>query len=131
MANIKKARRNTTPIEHPPRLLDVVHMNIGHGDCVSVGGARYCVLLVDRTSRNARLNGLKSLNHEELIHVMQQFHVDAGPLPDRLYTDFEKRDKTEQFLLEIACKVRAAPGGRQNQNGLVERAWQSIVNMAW
>ena len=76
---------------------------------------------------------MKSLTHESLTRVFTQFRNDAGALPKRLYTDFDDKiisGPTAQFLGENHCDVRAAPGGRQNQNGLVERAWQTIVAMA-
>ena len=59
--------------------------------------------------------------------------MDAGALPCRLYTDFDNKliaGNTAQWLKENNCRVRAAPGGRQNQNGLVERAWSTITSMA-
>jgi hypothetical protein len=37
---------------------------------------------------------------------------------------------TGSFLKEHNVLLRGAPNGRQNQNGLVERAWQMITNMA-
>ena len=52
VANIKKARSNKVPVECPPHFLEVVHCDIGFGDCKSVGnGALYCVVLVDRSTR--------------------------------------------------------------------------------
>jgi len=50
VANIKISRRNKEPIPRPPNYLDVVHMDIGYGDCKSVGGSRYVLLLVDRAT---------------------------------------------------------------------------------
>jgi hypothetical protein len=44
VANMKKSRHNKTPITHPTRFLDTVHMDIGYGDCTAVGGAKYCFI---------------------------------------------------------------------------------------
>jgi hypothetical protein len=54
-------------------------------------------------------------------------------LPHRLYTDFDNKriaGPTEQFLCENGCKICASPNSHQDKNGLVERAWQTIVYMA-
>ena len=133
VANIKKSRRNTSPIPRPPAFLDVVHCDIAYGDCKAIGGARFCLILVDRATRYCWIYALKSLCHTNIIKVFQQFQVDAGSLPHRLYTDFDSKlvaGPTGQFLLEHGCKVRASPSGRQDKNGLVERAWQTAVGMA-
>jgi len=41
VANIKQSCRNTLPIPRPNAYLDVVHCNIGYGDCKAIGGARF------------------------------------------------------------------------------------------
>lgn len=51
VANLKKSRANKTPVPRPKHFLARVHMDIGYGDCVAVGGSKYCVLLVDRATR--------------------------------------------------------------------------------
>ena len=133
VANIKKSQCNTSPIPRPPGFLDVVHCDIGYGDCKAIGGARFCFILVDHATRYCWIYALKSLCHTNIIKVFQQFQVDAGLLPHRLYTDFDSKliaGPTEQFLLEHGCKVRASPSNRQDKNGLVECAWQTAVAMA-
>jgi len=133
VANIKKSRRNKVPIARPPHFLSRVHMDIGYGDCRAVGGVRYCDLFVDRATREMFIYGLKTLTHNSLIAAFQQFRTDAGDLPKVLITDFDSKifgGATGKWLEENKCSVRAAPPRRQNQNGLVERAWETITNMA-
>lgn len=133
VANIKKSRRNKTPIKRPSKFLSRVHMDIGYGDCKAVGGVRYCAVLVDRATRQIFLYGLKSLTHKALTGVFQQFRLDAGGLPKVLITDFDSKifgGATGQWLKEHHCDVRAAPPKHQNQNGLVERSWATICGMA-
>jgi hypothetical protein len=133
VTNIKKSRCNTKPIPRPPSFLDVVHCDIGYGDCKAVGGARFCFMLVDRATHYCWIYALKSLCHENIKKVFQQFQVDAGSLPHRLYTDFDSKliaGPTEQYLLEHGCKVCASPNNWQDKNGLVECAWQTAVAMA-
>jgi len=133
VANIKKARRNTTPIDRPSNLLEVVHCYIGYGDTKAVGnGASHCLVLVDRTTRYTWIYPLKSLHHEALKAAISAWSVDAGGFPQRLYTDFDPKiieGPTAAFLRDNKVSVRAAPSGRQNQNGLVERTWETIINM--
>ncbi len=73
VANLKKSRGNKIPIPCPQHFLDHVHMDIGYGDCQAVGGSKYCVLLVDRSTRYNWIYGLKNLSHESLTAVLQQF----------------------------------------------------------
>ena len=52
MATMPATKRNTTPLDKPNTLGSIVHMDIGYGDCISLGGFRYTLLFVDReTSR--------------------------------------------------------------------------------
>ena len=60
VANLKKSRANKTPVPRPKHFLSRVHMDIGYGDCVAVGGSKYCVLLVDRATRYTWIYGLKN-----------------------------------------------------------------------
>ena len=98
-----------------------------------IGGVHFCLLLVDRATCYCWIYALKSLCHENITRAFQQFCVDAGSLPHRLYTDFDNKliaGPTEQFLCENGCKICASPNSRQDKNGLVERAWQTFVYMA-
>jgi transposase InsO family protein len=113
--------------------LDVVHVDIGYGDCKAIGGAKYCAMLVDKATRYVWVYALQSLTHESITKIFSDFRNDAGALPKRVYTDFDSKiiaGPTEQWLASNHCTVRAAPGGRQHQNGLVERAWQTATCMA-
>jgi hypothetical protein len=72
-----------------------------------------------------------------IIAALERFHADAGGLPQKIYTDFDPKliaGDTEKWLLtkipNAPCRIQAAPSGRQNQNGLVECAWQTTVAMA-
>ena len=65
---------------------------------------------------------------------MEQFIVDCGNrAPKRILTDFDTKimgGATLELLRKRGCAVAASPANRQHQNGLVERAWRSIVRMA-
>jgi hypothetical protein len=134
VANIKKARSNKQPIDRPSNFLEVVHCNTGYGDTKSVGNdASHCIILVDRATRYTWVYPLRSLHHESIKSALSQWKLDAGKFPNRLYTDFDQKilgSPTGMFLKDNGVILRGAPTGRQNQNGLVERAWQTLTNMA-
>jgi hypothetical protein len=120
-------------VDRPKDFMKVVHCDIGYGDTKAVGnGARYCMIFVDRVTRYNWIYPLKSLTHTSLKAVLSAWSVDAGQFPKRLYTDFDCKlleGPTAAYLRENKVILRGSPGGRQNQNGLVEQAWQSITGM--
>jgi hypothetical protein len=61
------------------------------------------------------------------------FRVDAGQIPETFYTDFDPKligGKTAEWIRKAESKVVAAPSSRQDKNGLVERNWNVVVDMA-
>ena len=67
---------------------------------------------MNRASRYAWIYGLQNLTHESLTSVFQEFRMEAGALPCRLYTDFDNKliaGNAAQWLKENNCHVRAAP----------------------
>ena len=133
VANIKRSRRNKVPVPRPAKFLSVVHMDIGYGDCKAVGGAKYCIMLVDCATCYTWIYALKSLTHEDITNALRDFRNDAGAMPTRLYTNFDNKliaGPTADWIKENHCKIVSAPGGRQQQNGLVGKAWQTVTSMA-
>jgi hypothetical protein len=73
------------------------------------------------------------LNHECIIKAGEQNVIDVGGKPKRVLTDFDNKileGKTAAWFRRSNIRLDAAPPKRQNQNGLVERAWQTACNMA-
>jgi hypothetical protein len=134
VANMKKARSNKTPVECPEKFLEVVQGDIGFGNYKSIGnGALYCLTLVDRATRYSGIYPLKTLHHESLKLTFRQWLIDCGGSPSRLYTDFDPKildGPTSCFLRKKNIILRGTPSERQNQNGLVEWAWETAANMA-
>jgi len=134
VANMRKAQSNKTPVERPVNYLEVVHCDINFGDCKSVdNGALYCLTLVDRATRHSWIYPLKSLHHDSLKSTFQQWLIDCGGCPSRLYSDFDQKildGPTASFLQDKNIILRGAPTGRQNKNGLVECARETATNMA-
>ncbi len=69
-----------------------------------------------------------------LLQGFQKFRRDCGhSIPETIYTDFDPKlisGKVYDFLLLENINTQAAPPERQHQNGLVERNWQTTVDMA-
>jgi deoxyuridine 5'-triphosphate nucleotidohydrolase len=132
-ATMRSRRRNTTlaPTEHL-KVGEVYNMDIAYGPTVGIGGIKYALVLIDRKSKRKFIYGLKNLK-TSIRSALQQFLLDAGPVPRLIRTDFDHRligGQTRKFLLESNIKVEAAPPRRQHQNGLIERHWQNIATMA-
>ena len=121
-------------MERPDKFLEVVYCDIGFGDCKSIGnGALYCITLVDRATRYSWIYPLKSLYHEALKSTLRQWLIDCGGCPSRMYTDFDPKileGPTACFLRDKNIILQGASSGRQNQNSLVEQAWETATNMA-
>jgi hypothetical protein len=134
VANIKKACCNKRPVERPPHFLEMVHCDIGFGDCKSAGnGALYCFILVDRATRYSWIHPMRSLHHDSLKNTLQQWLIDFGGSPKRFYTDFDHKileGPTAVFLRDKNIILCGAPSGHHNQNGLVKRARETFTSMA-
>ena len=93
------------------------------------------ITLIDRATRFICICGLKSLAQDNIISCLSKCAAAAGSLPSKICTDFDSKllaGKTEQWLLKRPnpCTISAAPSGRQHQNGLAKRNWQTTVGMA-
>jgi deoxyuridine 5'-triphosphate nucleotidohydrolase len=131
-ATIRSKNRNTTPLEIPPNVGDVWHLDIGYGPRSAIGGVKYTLMAVDRHSRYKLVYGLKNLR-SSLLKAMKQFLRDCGPKPKLLRTDFDHKimgGDVAELLLQNNIPIQASPPYRQHQNGLVERHWQEVVAMA-
>eukprot|EP00957_Ditylum_brightwellii_P042477 3216399-Ditylum_brightwellii.AAC.1 len=133
IAKIKRGKRNSEPIPLAPNYLHTAHGDIGFGDLVAPGGYKYALLLIDQNIHTTWTHELKAVTGEYLCVAFQDFKIKAGGLPQKKYTVFDQKflkGECCKYLDEEGVRVTAAPSGRQSQNGLVERAWQMICNMA-
>ena len=131
-ASMKSRKKNKDPLKIPSTYSDTWHIDIGYGPCTSIGGYKYVLLAVDKYSRYKICYGLKNLT-DSLLNAMKRFVRDVGQKPRLIRTDFDNKlmaGQVEQFLIEEKIKVESSPPYRQHQNGLVERNWQSLVNMS-
>ena len=131
-ASMPSQRHQTKPSTLPKHYSDIWHMDIGHGPCTAIGGARYTLLLVDKATRFKFVFGLTNLT-TSLLTAMKRFIMLSGIKPKLIRTDFDSKligGDVESFLLDQQISVEASPPYRQHQNGLVERHWQSILSMS-
>ncbi len=132
-ATITRQKHNKNPIPRPDKFFDVAHMDIGYGDTVAPGGYKYVLLIVDRKTRFSYVFGLKNTKADSILTALKELKVSAGCLPRTLYTDFDPKILSRpviNFCLDNQTDLLACPEGQQNQNGLVERKWQTLVHMA-
>ena len=115
------------------KYLDIVHADIAFGDCMSIGGYSYALILVDRATRYNWVYGLKSLASESILEAFRSFKVEAGRLAREFRTDCDEKlfgSAIREYLINNESNVNAAPAGRQSSNGLVESHWKIMVQMA-
>jgi hypothetical protein len=121
------------PIKKRRRFLDKVHMDIVFGDCLSLGGFKYALLLVDVATRYSWIFGLQSLTGTSITDAFEAFVAEAGAVPRVFHADFDKKligGSALRWIHKKESKIKAAPATRQSSNGLVEATWKTIVKMA-
>ncbi len=69
------------------KFLNAVHMDIAFGDCLSIGGFRYALILVDHTTRYNWTFGLKTLTSDSILSALHLFRASAGSLVHCFYSD--------------------------------------------
>jgi hypothetical protein len=79
-ATIPKAKQGGTLDRSKYCYLNAIHMDIAFGDCVSIGGFQYALILVDRTTHYNWTFGLKDLSSDSIILALCLFCALAGSL---------------------------------------------------
>ena len=103
------------------KFLDKVHMDIVFGDCVELGGHRYTLLLVNVATRYCWLYSMLSLSSTLITSSLELFKADAGRLPQRFHSDFNRKligRNDLQWIISNGSNIIAAPSGCQYSNGL-------------
>ena len=132
-ATIPKALRGK-PLDHAfSKYLDIVHIDIAFGDCMSVGGCKYAIIFVDRATRFNWCFGLKLLHHNDILLVLLAFRAEAGNLARQFQCDCNERlfgSHIRSFLHLERSSIISSPAGCQSSNGLVESHWKIMVHMS-
>ena len=120
-----------------------MHMDIICGTVTAIEGYRYALFIVDRATRSRFILPMKVLKND-LLPILQKFCNDIGMKPKRILTDFDHRLMGQKVLdmftstdgeciietVNLPPQIEAAPPNKQNQNGLAESNWKSILYMA-
>jgi hypothetical protein len=107
-------------------------MDVVFGPDIAVGNINYGLLFTDLYSRMTYLYPLQNLT-SDIVKQLESFFAHLGFSPRRLVTDFGTKligGKAREYLNSLKIHVNAAPANHQDQNGLVERHWQTIVAIA-
>jgi hypothetical protein len=132
-ATIPKAQRGTSLDRTSYRYLDALHMDIAFGDCISVGGYRFALILVDPATCYNWAFGLKTLSSNSILLALRLFRAAACSLARCFYCGCDPKlfgRAISEYLVDNSSKVVAAPAKRQSSNGLVESHWKVVVHMA-
>ena len=130
---IQRHQSNKNAVTRPHHFFDIAHMDITYGDTVAPGGIKFALLVVDRKTRYSFVLPLQDCKSVSITNALQRLKVMAGKLPRIMYTDFDPKllSKTvTNWYLDNDGMILAAPPEQQHQNGLVERTWQTISQMA-
>jgi hypothetical protein len=132
-ATIPKAPRGKPIDQTPSKYLDIVHIDIAFGDCMSTGGYKYALIFVNRATHFNWCFGLKSLHHDDIIAGFMAFRAEAGSLAHQFRCDCNEKlfgSHIQSFLHLERLSIVASPAGRQSANGLVESHWKIMVHMS-
>jgi hypothetical protein len=133
-ATIPKAKKGGALDRTKYCYLDAVHVDIAFVDCVSLGGFRYALILVDRATCYNWTFGLKDLSSASIISALCLFRASAGSLAHCFYSDCNLKpfgSAVREYLINGLSRVVSASAKRQSVNGLlVESHWKVMVHMA-
>jgi hypothetical protein len=108
----------------------MVHMDIAFSNCLSVGGFRYALILVDHATRYNWAFGLKNLLSDAILAAIRLFCAVAGSLALCFYFDCNLKlfsTAISESLIDNDSKVVAAPANPQLSNGLAKSHWKIMV----
>ena len=76
---------------------------------------------------------MSSLSSTSITSALEQFKSDAGCLPQRFHSDFNRRligGNALRWILLNGSNIIAAPAGHQHSNLLAKRTWLTLIQMA-
>ena len=111
-------------------------MDIAFGDCVSVGGFRYALILIDRATRYYWVYGLKDLSADSILSALCNFKADAGSYARCFRLDCDAKlfgKRIRDHLVNYNSRVAAAPAGRQEKKRKKNRltGWSNHTGKQW
>ena len=133
-ATISTSKSNKDSIPLPHSFGDVIHIDILYGTVTAHEGVRYSLFIVDRATRHRFILPMSNLK-TDLLTTMNKLRKFFGSTPRRILTDFDHKLMGQSVLDNFTdddgfCIIESAPPDKQNQNGLSESNWKSILYMA-
>ncbi len=126
-ATIPKSPRGKTVDRLKAKYFDIVHVNISFGDCISVGGFKFALIFVDRTSCYNWTFGLKSLQHGDIQAAFLAFRNEAGALARQFRCDCKK--KAAPYVLSSISTTR--PSRLAQRVGNHQTGWSNPIGKLW
>jgi len=114
LANMRKTKRNTSPVPRPSSFGNTIHMDIVFGPEVAIGNIHYGLLFTDCFSRMNYIYPLQNLTLD-IPRQMNAFFAHIGMYPKRLISDFDLKrigGKARDHLNSLLIHVNAAPAMR-------------------
>jgi hypothetical protein len=111
-ATILKAKRGNPLNKTKYFYLDVVHMDIAFGDCLSVQSFKYALILVDHATQYNWTFGLKLLSSNCILLAFCLFWASSGALARCFYCNCNAKlfgTAISEYLIDNQSKVVAAP----------------------
>ncbi len=131
---LNKSKRKPIPKDPGTRAtstLEIVHTDVlGPITPESLDGHKYAIGFVDSFSRYAKVYFMKS--REEVLEKFQQFCADLGK-PQTLVSDGAKEflsNEFKKFCRTYSIRQEVSAPYTPEENGKIERLWQTTVNMA-
>ena len=106
-AIIPKAARGKSIDRTPSKYLNIVHIDIAFGDCLSIGGYKYALIFVDHVTCYNWCFGLKSLHHNDIIAGFMAFQAEAGSLARQFRTVM--RNYSAATFFAPSCTLNSCP----------------------
>ena len=109
-ATIPKAKRGGAIDKTKYNYLDAVHMDIVLGNCVSIGGFCYALILTEWATCYNWAFGLKSLSSDSILLAIWFFRAAAGSLAHCFYSNCNlKISKVPSANILLTCNLRSLP----------------------
>jgi hypothetical protein len=112
------------PIDRLPfKYLNVVHVDIAFGDCISVGGYKFALIFVDWATHYNWMFGLKSLQQNDIQAAFFAFRDKAGTLASQFQCNCNEKlfgSVVQSFLHTNNSSIAASLAGCESSNSLVE-----------
>ena len=86
-ANLRKGNRNRKSKTKATGVGHTIHYDIGHGTGTSIGGVKYVLVLLDKSTKHLYEYGLRTVKEESILRAIKLFINELGVIPERMVAD--------------------------------------------